>query len=76
VNNFERPEGNATSVDVCVLKGQPHRPYLATQLVPGATFAVLNNPTTFGAKFERTEAQEAAEKFGRKPVFVEASTER
>jgi putative tryptophan/tyrosine transport system substrate-binding protein len=75
VNNFEQPDGNATGVDVCVVKGQPHRPYLADQLVPGATFAVLINPKTFGAHYEKKEALEAAAKHGRKPVFVEASTD-
>jgi putative ABC transport system substrate-binding protein len=75
VSNFERPDGNATGVDVCVLKGQPHRPYLVNELVPGATFAVLVNPTAFGAQFEKKEAEEAAAKFGRKPIVIEASTE-
>jgi ABC-type uncharacterized transport system substrate-binding protein len=75
VNNFEQPDGNATGVDVCVLKGQPHRPYLVRELAPGAAFAVLINPTTFGAQYERKEALEAAEKHGQKVVFVEASTE-
>ncbi len=73
VNNFERPDGNATGVDVCVLKGQPHRPYLVNELVPDATFAVLINPTTFGAQYERKEALEAAAKFNREPIFVEAA---
>jgi putative ABC transport system substrate-binding protein len=75
VSNFEQPDGNATGVDVCVLKGQPHRPYLARELAPGASFAVLINPTTFGAQFERKEALEAAAKHGQNVVFVEASTE-
>jgi putative tryptophan/tyrosine transport system substrate-binding protein len=76
VNNFEQPDCNATGVDVCVLKGLPHRPYLAHELLPGTVFAVLVNPTTFGAQFERKEALEAGAKHGQKPVFVEASTER
>ncbi len=76
VNNFERPDGNATGVDVCVLKGLQHRPYLANELVPGRPFALLVNPMTFGAQFERREANEAGKKFGQDPIFVEASTEK
>jgi putative ABC transport system substrate-binding protein len=76
VNNFERPDRNATGVDVCVVKGLPHRPYLAHELVPGADFAVLINPKTFGAQYEKKEAEEAAAKHGRQPFFVEASAER
>jgi putative ABC transport system substrate-binding protein len=75
VNNFERPDGNATGVDVCVLKGLQHRPYLAHELVPDRPFALLVNPKTFGAQFERREANEAGAKFGQEPLFVEASTE-
>jgi putative ABC transport system substrate-binding protein len=75
VNNFQRPDGNATGVDVCVLKGLPHRPYLVDELVPGANFAILVNPKAFGAQFEKKEAEEAAAKFGRKPLVVEASTD-
>jgi putative ABC transport system substrate-binding protein len=75
VNNFERPDCNATGVDVCVRKGLPHRPYLVNELVPGATFALLVNPKTLGAQFEKKEAEEAGAKFGQKPLFVEASTE-
>jgi putative ABC transport system substrate-binding protein len=72
VSNYAQPDGNATGVDVCVLKGQPHRPFLVNELVPGARFAILVNPSTFGAQYERKEAEEAAGRFGQKPVFVEA----
>jgi putative tryptophan/tyrosine transport system substrate-binding protein len=75
VNNFERPDCNATGVDVCVTKGLPHRPHLVDELVPGATFALLLNPKAFGTEIEKKEAEEAAAKFGRKPLFVEASRE-
>jgi putative ABC transport system substrate-binding protein len=75
VNNFARPDGNATGVDVCVLKGQPHRPYLVNELVPDADFALLVNPKAFGAQFEKKEAEEAAAQHGRKLLVVEASTE-
>jgi putative ABC transport system substrate-binding protein len=75
VNNFERPDGNATGVDVCVLKGQPHRPYLVNELVPDTKFAVLINPKTFGAQYERKEALEAASKFNREAIFVEATAD-
>ena len=75
VNNFDRPDGNATGVDVCVLKGLQHRPYLVNDLAPGDSFALLINPKTFGAQFEKKEAEEAAAKSKKKLVIVEASTE-
>jgi len=75
VSDFERPDHNATGVDVCVRKGLPHRPYLVNELVPGASFALLVNPKALGAPFEKKEAEEAGAKFGKKPLIVEASAE-
>jgi putative tryptophan/tyrosine transport system substrate-binding protein len=75
VNDFERPDCNATGVDVCIRKGLPHRPYLVDELVPGASFALLLNPKAFGTEIEKKEAEEAGAKFGRRPLFVEASAE-
>jgi putative ABC transport system substrate-binding protein len=75
VNDFERPDRNATGVDVCVRKGLPHRPFLVNELVPGADLALIVKPGTLGADLEKKEAEEAAAANGRKALILEAKTE-
>jgi putative ABC transport system substrate-binding protein len=75
VKDREKPEGNATGVDVYTteyykLESLKERLELMNDLVPGATVAILVNQKSFAADIEKKQASEIS---GQKPIILEAS---
>jgi putative tryptophan/tyrosine transport system substrate-binding protein len=77
VSSLNRPDGNVTGVTLFTYLLDAKRVELIHELVPGATAIALlvnpNNPAQSDREF--TDVEEAARKFGHKPVILTARTE-
>jgi putative ABC transport system substrate-binding protein len=77
VASLNRPGGNMTGISFLVAATVAKRLELLSELVPSATtIGFLVNPNNPNAGPNTADAQEAAEKLGKKLVVVKAATER